>query len=139
MNVAVARDLIFQLVIEMAFKFADLAAAEAGYMDVIARAVSFVVVAVAAEMEKVEFVNETVFLQEIDGAVYGDQMDFRADFLRPLQDLIDIEMLLGVVHNLENYATLAGESNATQTQSVLKMARWVCGVDAFAGGDSVGG
>ena len=34
----------------MAFKFADLAAAQTGYVDVIARAVGFVVVAVAAQV-----------------------------------------------------------------------------------------
>jgi len=50
LNAAVAGDLGFQLLVEFAFEFADFAAANAGYVDVVARAVAFIEVAVAAKM-----------------------------------------------------------------------------------------
>ena len=49
----VAGDLFLELFVEAGFEFADFTTAEAGYVDVVARAVGFVVVAVAAEVEKV--------------------------------------------------------------------------------------
>src|SRR5262245_23355776 len=51
LDVAVAGNLLFQLFVEAGFEFADLAAAKAGDMDVVAGAVSFVIVAVGAEVE----------------------------------------------------------------------------------------
>ena len=56
-NAAVTGDLGFQLFVELAFEFADFAAANAGYVDVVARAVAFVEVAVAAKMQQVELVD----------------------------------------------------------------------------------
>jgi hypothetical protein len=53
----IAGDLFFELFVETGFEFADFAAAEAGYVDVVARAVSFVVVSVAAEVEEIELVD----------------------------------------------------------------------------------
>ena len=137
LDAAVACDLVFQLIVEMALEFADFAAAEAGDVDVIARAVGFVIVAIAAQVEKVEFIDEALFLEEIDSAIDGDEMDFGADFLGAFEDLIDVEMLFGVVHDLENDAALAGEANAALTQGLLKMAGGVSGIDAFAGRDSM--
>jgi hypothetical protein len=64
-DAAVAGDLGFELLVEFAFEFADFAAADAGYVDVIARAVGFVEMAVAAEMQEIEFVDEALALQEI--------------------------------------------------------------------------
>jgi hypothetical protein len=39
------------------------------------RMCGFVVVAVAAEMEKIEFVDEAFFFEQIDSAVDGDEVD----------------------------------------------------------------
>ena len=49
-DAAVAGDLGFELLVEFAFEFADFPTADAGHVDVIARAVAFVEVAVAAEV-----------------------------------------------------------------------------------------
>ena len=68
----VAGDLFLQLFVEAGFKFADFAAAKAGDVNVVARAVGFVVVAVAAEVKVVEFVDEAFFLEKFDGALDGD-------------------------------------------------------------------
>ena len=106
-------------------------------MDVIARAVGFVVMAVAAKMKKIELVDEALFFEEVDGAVDGDEMDFGADFLGAIEDLVDVEVLFGSVHDLENHATLAGKANAALPQGVLEMAGRFGDVDAFAARDAV--
>ncbi len=104
-------------------------------MDVITRAVGFVIVAIAAKMEEIEFVDETFFFEEIDGAIDGDEMDFGADLLGALEDLVDVEMLLSGVHDLENDAALACEPNSPLAEGVAEVARGCGGVDAFTAGD----
>jgi len=107
-------------------------------VNVIAGAVGFVVVAVAAEMEKIELVDEAVFFQEIDGAVDGDEVDLVVEFLGAFEDLVHIEVLFGVVHDLEDGAALASEANAFVAESLLEMAGGLGGVDAFTGRDAMG-
>ena len=138
LDFAVAGDLFFELFVETGLEFADLAAAKAGDVDVVARAVGFVVVAIAAKVEEIEFVNETFFFEQVDGAVDGDEMDFGADFLGAVEDLINVEMLLGGVHDLEDDAALARETNAALTQRLLEMAGGDRDIDAFAAGDAMG-
>ena len=135
----VTGDLFLELFVEAGFEFADLAAAEAGDMDVVAGAVGFVVVAVAAEMEKIKLVDEAFFFEEVDGAVDGDEVDGGVDFLRAFQDLVDVEVLFGVVHDFEDDAALAGEANSLFTQGFLKMAGGIGGIDAFTGRDAMCG
>jgi hypothetical protein len=135
----VAGDLFFELFVETGFEFADFTAAEAGDVDVVAGSVGFVVMAVAAEVEEIELVDEAFFLEEVDGAVDGDEMDVGVHFLGASEDLIDVEMLFGGVHDFEDDAALAGEANSLFTQSFLKMAGGFGGIDAFAGRDAMSG
>ena len=137
-DVAVARNLLFELIVEMRFEFADFAAAQAGNVNVVARAVGFVVVAIPAKMEEIEFVDEALLLEEIDGAIDGDQVDVGANLLGTFENLIHVEMLFGVVHDLEDDAALASEADVALTKSLLEMAGSVRSVDAFAGRDSMG-
>ena len=135
----VAGDLFLELFVEAGFEFADLAAAETGDVNVVAGAVGFVVVAIAAEMEKIELVDETFFFEQVDGAIDGDEMDGGIDFLGAREDLVDVEVLLGSVHDFQDDATLASEANSLFTQSLLEMAGGIGGVDTFAGRDAMGG
>lgn len=140
LDAAVMRDLLHKVLVEARFKFADLATADARDVNVVARAVGFVIVAIAAEVKEIEFVDKSVFLEQIDGAVDGDEVDFGIDFLRAVEDLVDVQMLLGGVHDLEDDAALAGETNAALAKSLLELAA-VSGrsVNAFASGDAMGG
>jgi hypothetical protein len=99
--------------------------------------VGFIVVAVAAEMEEVELVDEAFFFEEVDGAVDGDEVDGRVHFLGAFEDLIDVEVLLGVVHDFKDHAALAGEADSLFADGFLQVAGGFGGVDAFAGRDSV--
>ena len=137
LDVAITRDLIFELLVKAGFEFADLAATEAGDMNVVARAVGFVVVTIASQVQQVKLVNEAFFLQQVDRAVDGDEVNFRADFLSAIEDLINVEVLLGSVHDLKNDAALASKTNTALTQGVLKMAGGFRNVNAFAARDAV--
>ena len=55
--VAIARDLLLQFFVKRAFDLAHFPATQAGDVNVIARAVAFVEMAVAAEMEQVQLVD----------------------------------------------------------------------------------
>jgi hypothetical protein len=134
----VAGDLFLELFVEAGFEFADFATTEARDVDMIAGAVRFVVVTVAAEMEQVELVDEAVLFEEIDGAVDGDEMDFIVEFLGAFEDLVHVEMLFGGVHDLEDGAALTGQANAFVTEGLLEMAGGLGGVDAFTGRDAMG-
>ena len=81
-------------------------------MDVIARAVAFVEVLVAAQVEQVELVDQAVALEHVQGAVDGDAMDARVEFLRAIQDGAGIEVALGIVHDLEQDFSLARQAHA---------------------------
>ena len=135
----VVGNLFFQLFVQAGFEFADLAAAEAGDVDVVARTVGFIVVAVAAEVEEIEFVDEAFFFEEVDGAVDGDEVHGGVHFLGALEDLVDVEVLLGGVHDLEDDAALASEANSLFAESFLEMAGGFGRVDALAGGDAMRG
>jgi hypothetical protein len=100
--------------------------------------VGFIIVAIPTKMEEVELVDEAFLFEEIDGAVDGDQVDGRVHLLGAGEDLIDVEMLLGVVHDLENDAALAGEADAFGAKSFLQAACGLGGIKAFAGGDTMG-
>jgi hypothetical protein len=139
LHVEVAGDLLFELFVEAGFEFADFATAETGDVDVVAGAVGFVVVAVAAEMEEVELVDEAFFFEEVDSAIDGDEVDRGVDFLGASENLIDIEVLLGGVHDFKDDAALASEANSLFAESFLEAASGFGGVDTFAGGDAMSG
>src|SRR5262249_1487410 len=77
--------------------------------------------------------------QEIDGAVHGDEVDLRVDALRPLQNLVHVEVLLRFVHHLQDGAALAGHAQAAVGERLLKAAGGVRGVNALTDGREVGG
>jgi len=138
LDVAIAGDLVLKLFVKAGFELANLAATEAGDMNVIAGTVGFVVMAVAAEVEKIELVNEAFLFEKVDGAVDGHEMDGGVNFLGAREDLVDVEVLLGVVHDFQDDAALAGEADALLAKRSLETAGGVGGVDAFAGRDAMG-
>ena len=131
--------MLLELFVEAGLEFANFAAAEAGNVNVVARAMSFVVVAIAAKMEEIELVDEAFFFEQVDGAVNGDEVDFGADLLGTVEDLVDVEMGFGGVHDLKDDATLASEADAALAKSFLEMAGGLGGVDTFATGNAMRG
>src|SRR5271167_3396344 len=68
-DVAIAGDLFFQILVQLAFEFANLAAAHASDVDMIAGAMTFVKMPVATEVKKVELVDQTQLLEHFQGPV----------------------------------------------------------------------
>lgn len=121
----------------MTLEFANLSTTQASHVDVIARTVCFVIVAIAAKMKQIQFVNQALFFQEIDGAIYSYEVDLGTDLLRALEDLVNVEMLLGVVHDLKDDATLTREADAPLPKGLLEMSSGIRRIDAFAGRDAM--
>lgn len=136
-HAAVLFDLLLELLVEFGFEFADFAAAKAGDVDVVARAVGFVIVAMAAKMEQVEFVNQALALEQIERAIDGDAGDSRVHFPGAREDFRGVEMARGGVHHLQDDAALARQANAALREFALEVARRGFDVDAFAGGDAM--
>jgi hypothetical protein len=61
----------------------------------------------------------------------------RIDFLRAIQNLVNVQVLLGVIHHLKNDPALAGEANSPRSQSLLEFPGGFRGVEAFAGRNPV--
>ena len=138
-NSAIFFNLFFQFFVDGRLEFADGAAFQASDVNVIARAVAFVKMLIAAQVQQVKLIDQSIAFQQIERAVDRDAMDSRIDFYGSIEDGASIEVALGAVHHLENDFSLAREANTPLSESFLQTAGALVGVDAFAGGDSMCG
>ncbi len=129
--------MLFQLFVETRLDLTDGSAFQAGDVDVISGAVAFVEMLVAAQVEKIELVDQTVAFQKIDGAVDGHAVDAGIEFLRAIENGAGVEMALGVVHHLEENFSLARQAHAAFCEGLLQAAGAIVGVNALAGGNSM--
>ena len=104
----------------------------------IARAVAFVEVSIAAEMQEIEFVDESVALEQIERAVDGDAGDVGIDLLGAFENFAGVQMAAGGFHDLQEDPALFGETDSFGAEGLLQVAGSFV-VDAFAGGDSMNG
>jgi hypothetical protein len=84
-------------------------------------------------MQQVQLVDQAMFFEQINRAVDGNQMHAPINLLSPLQDLIDIQVLLGVIHYLQNHAPLPRKTNALRAQRVLQITSSLRGVESLTG------
>lgn len=119
LDVAVARNLLHQIFVKLAFEFADFPAADAGDVNVVARAVAFVIVPVAAKVQQVELVNQPMSLQQVDRAVDRHRRDVRIDLVRTPEDFGRVEMAPRRLHHLQDHAALARQPNPPRAQFAL--------------------
>lgn len=105
----------------------------------VARAVAFVEMLVATEVQEIEFVDEAVALEQVESAINRDSMDAGIDFLRAFKNGAGIEVAFGVVHYFEENFSLAREAYAALFEGGLKAAGALVRVDALASGDSMCG
>jgi hypothetical protein len=88
-------------------------------------------------MQQIEFVDQAMFFEEINGAVNGNEVNVGVCLLCALEDLIHVEMLLGVVHHLQNDAPLSRKPNPQPPDGLLQSAGSFGGVKAFTTGNPV--
>ena len=136
---AIAGNLLLQVFVEFAFEFADFSALNAGDVNVIARTVAFVVVAMPSKVKKVQFIDQPVVFKQFQGAIDGHARDFGVDRVSLLQDFRGIHVSNRGFNYLNHDAALPCETNAPGAKLALKLAGGFVNVDAFTGGDAVCG
>ena len=99
-DAAIMGDLAFQFLVQLAFELANLSTSHASDVNMIARAVALVKVAVASQVKKVEFVYQSLAFQQIERSVDGDTRNSRIDLLSAFEDFIRVEMPPGSFHHL---------------------------------------
>jgi len=136
-DLAIVFDFPFELLEESAFHFPYFPATQTGNVNVIAQTVAFVIVLIAANVEKVELVNEADALEHIECAVNGDAVNAGIDFLRAIEDCSGIQMLVGAIHYLHENTTLASETDFLGSERGLQAAGTFVSVDTLATGDAL--
>lgn len=106
-------------------------------MDVIAWSVAFVVVAIAAQVQQVQLVNQALAFQQVERAIDRYLRNFGIDFLSAVEDFVRIEMAARGLHHLQDHAALAGEADAARTEGLGQVTRHLT-IDALAGGNAMG-
>jgi hypothetical protein len=117
---AVTLDLSLEPIEEVALKLKNLSAAQAGHVNVVTLRTSFVKVFFALHMHQVEFVNQSVSLQQFQGAVHGDTINTGINLAGVAEDLRSVEMLLRSLNHAENCFALVREAQSPRGQSRLQ-------------------
>jgi hypothetical protein len=92
-QIAIARDLLFQFLVELTFKLANFPTTNACDVDVVARPMTLVEMAIAAQMKQIQFVDQAMAFQQVDCAIHSDARDVGID-------LTGIEMPARSLHHL---------------------------------------
>jgi hypothetical protein len=119
-DAAIMGDLAFQFLVQLAFELANLSTSHASDVNMIARAVTLVKMTVAAEVQKIQLIYQSVALQQVNRAIHGDACDSRINFLSAFEDFVGVKVPPGSLHHLQKYAPLARESDSARTQFMLK-------------------
>src|SRR2546428_3591556 len=128
--------LAFELLEELALYFPHFSATQAGHVDVVARAVAFVVMAMAVDVQKIELVEQAVALQHLQGAIDGHAMHARIDLLGAFQEGVGGQVLFGLIHDVQQDAPLAREPHAAPRKSGTQFSRFRIDVQPLSRGDA---
>ncbi len=98
----------------------------------IARAVAFVIVAMAAKVQKIEFVNQAMAFEQIHRAINRDARDIGIDFLRALEDFFGVHVARRAFEHFDEHHALASEADAARLDLSSEMAGRLVLVNALA-------
>ena len=116
MKSAVALDLTFQTVEQITLKFHDVAAAQAGHVDMIPLRPALVEMLLAFHVHKIEFIDQAMALQQTQCAVNSDPVDVRIQLARAAENLAGVEMLFGRFDYAQNRAPLTRHTQTARHQ-----------------------
>jgi len=119
MKLAVAFDLPFDPVEQVALELLHASASKTCHVHVISLRSAFVEMAFALHMQQVELVHEPVPFQQRESAIDGDPIDLRIDAGGFPQDLGGVQVLIRCLDNFKNNAALMGESYSSCQQRGL--------------------
>lgn len=114
MELALALNLALETFEEIAFKFLNFAAAEAGHVQVIAVGTTLIVVFFSLQMHEIELVDQAMTFEQAEGAIDGDAVDTGIEFAGFAKKLAGIEVGFGGLDDLEDGATLTGHAEAAR-------------------------
>ena len=103
-------DLLAQALQRFAEKLLHFAAAEADHVRVFLLAPRLIIVLLAGLVHEIELVHQAAFLQQLQRAVDGDAIQLRVFLLRQLKEALRIQMLAGLVDEVEQDLPLARET-----------------------------
>ena len=103
----------------------------------IPRAVAFVVVAMPAQMEQIEFVDQSLAFQQVERAIHRYARDVLVDRLRVTKDFLGVHVARRRFHHLQHHAALARQPDAALAQLALETPVRFLLVDALARRDSM--
>lgn len=109
---AIALDLAFEAVEEIAFEFHDLSATKACHVNMIALRATLIEVLFTLHVHEIEFIDQSMTLEKAERAIDGNAINSRIQFASVPENLRGVEVLLGGFHHAENGAPLVSQSNA---------------------------
>jgi len=112
MEAAIALDLAFEAVEKIALEFHDLSATKTCHVNVIALRTAFVKMLFSLHVHQIEFVDQSVTLEQAEGAIDGNAVNSGIQFARVAENLRGIQMLLGGFNHNEDGTSLMCQSNA---------------------------
>ena len=92
-ELALALDLAFKAIEQIALELHYFSAAQAGHVQVVALWSPLVIMLLPFEMHQVQFVYQTVAFEQGQRPVYRHAIDMRIDLSRLAQDLASVQML----------------------------------------------
>lgn len=134
-------DLLAQTLERLAEELFHFAAAKTDHVRMFLLAARFVVVLLAGLMHEVQLIDQATFLEQLQRPVDGNAIQLRIFFFRELIEALGIEVLTGLVDEVEQNFPLAGEAHAVIGKRGLvrgsfarslrkRTTRWGCGSHA---------
>ena len=112
-------DLLPHFLQQIAEELFDFAAAQANHVGMFLFQPSLVVVLVAVMMHQVQLVHQAARLQQLQRPVNGDAIQFRIFFTREREQAFGIQMLAGLIDQIQQDLPLAREAYALLFQRIF--------------------
>jgi hypothetical protein len=120
---AVALDLTFQAIEEVAFEFHDFAATQARHVDMISLWAPLVVVLFALHVHEIELVHQSIALEKVKRSIDRHAINARVQLACVAKDLSGVKMLFGGFDYAQDRAALVSEPKAARGQCSLQTSR----------------
>jgi hypothetical protein len=117
---AIALDLAFKAVEQVALELHDFATAKTSHVNVIALRTTLIEMLFALHVHEVEFINQSVALEQVERPVHGHTVDPGIQPLGVAQDLRRIQVLLCRFHDAKDGPTLMSKANSAGGQNRLQ-------------------
>jgi len=108
---------------QIALEFHNLAASQAGHVDVVALRTTLVIMLLSFHVHEIKFIHQAMSLEQAEGAVDSHAVNVRIKPLGVPQDLAGIEMLFGGLDYAKNRAALPGHAQAARHEFGLQASR----------------